>query len=119
MDKIPVFNAISSKWKQSIVLADLLIDLEVHWNSRSEAFYMDIIDSENDYALTGVKLVPDWLLIRQFRAYMPNLLGDFIVVKIDDTVEDRITYDNFGIGYILYFYNFDEAEAWENENGVG
>ncbi len=119
MKTIPVFQSISSKFKQNLVLADLLIELEIHWNSRSNAFYMDIIDTENDDILTGVKLVPNWLLIRQFRAYLPNLNGDFIVTKVDDTAGNRVTYDNLGTGYILYFLTLDEAEEWEDEYGLG
>lgn len=119
MIKIPVFQESSSKFNMSMVLEDLLISLYIYWNSRSNAWYMDITDTENNLQLIGVKLVPNWLLIRQFRAYMPNLRGDFIVIKTDVTVEDRVTYDNLNNGYTLYFYDRDEAEAWEDENGVG
>ncbi len=119
MLQIPVFQDISSKWKANIVLENLLVDIEIHWNSRSEAFYMDLFDNENDFRLIGVKILPDWLLVRQFRAYMPNLEGDFLVIKTDDTVGDRITYDNLGNGYDLYFVDRDEAEQWEDDNEVG
>ena len=116
---IPVFQDISSKWKNSMVLDDLLINMEIHFNSRSESFYLDLFDVENDFSLIGVKLVPNWLLVRQFRAYMPNLEGDLIVLKTDADVGDRITYDNLGNGYDFFFYDNDEAEDWEDENGVG
>jgi len=118
MIQIPVFQDKSSKFKQEIILGGRLLEIILRWNIRCNCWYMDVADVETGDAISGLKLVEDWLLIRQYRATVPNFSGDFIVKNIEG-VQTELTYDNLGNGFYLYYVTDDEGDAWEEANGVG
>ncbi|MGD8707101.1 MAG: hypothetical protein PVI88_00270 [Nitrosopumilaceae archaeon] len=93
--------------------------ITLFWNSRSGAWYMDIEDNETGDSVSGVKLIPDWPVLRQYRAYIPDFDGDIMVIAIDTDVDERITYENLNDGYELNYITAEELEQWEDYNGVG
>lgn len=117
MENIPTFQDISSKFEQEIILGERIINLNIYWNSRAEAWYMDIIDDED--SLIGIKIVPGWLLLRQFKSFLPNFIGDLIVLKLDQEAENYLTYDNLNNGWDLFYATVSEAEFWEDKYGLG
>jgi hypothetical protein len=124
MEKIPTFQTLSSKFRQEIILGDRLMELVIRWNSRSESWFMDIADitdqNVTDQFINGIRLVPNWLLLRQYRSYFPDLEGDLILLKVDEAIEkDEVTYDNLGNGMDLLYADADEAEEWEDFYGLG
>lgn len=118
MIEIPVFQNISSSFQQEITLGDRVLLLTLSWNTRSEAWYLIYEDIETGVNLFSIKLVENWLLLRQYKATIPNESGDFIVLR-NNAESDIITYDNLGTEFILYYVTDDEGDEWESYYGVG
>lgn len=119
MERIETFQTLSSNFIQEIILGTRTLLLTFIWNSRSEAWYLTIEDEDSNNILSGIKLVPNWLLIRQYRAQLPNFRGDLIIKKTDEEVEDRISYENLGNGWSFFYASLIEAEQWEDYYGLG
>lgn len=119
MYKIPTYQDSASNFEQEIILGDRLMIITLVWNSRSEAWYMSIEDSDSGDVVYGIKLLPNWTLIKQYRSSLPNFEGDIILIASDSNVDQRVTYDNLNNGYQLTYVNEEEAEAWEDYYGVG
>ena len=115
MDKIPTFQEKSSNFQFNILLGNQVWTLIFIYNARSESWYLNITDGT--YILYGIKLVVDWLLLRQYKALIPNFEGDLLLVKTDDNAEDYLTYENLNDGWELNYVSEDEATEWEVENG--
>lgn len=119
MERIQTYQNDVSNFEQEIILGNRLMILTISWNSRSEAWYMSLEDNDSGEIVKGIKIVPNWALIRQYRANLPNFEGDIIAMSTDADVGERITYDNLNDGYELNYVTTEEAEAWEDYYGVG
>jgi hypothetical protein len=119
MNKIPTYQDSTSNFEQEIILGGRLMIITLVWNSRSEAWYMTIEDSDSSDIVRGIKLVPNWMLLKQYQAYLPNFKGDIILIASDSDVEERVSYDNLNNGYQLTYVDETEKEAWEDYYGVG
>lgn len=117
MQIIPTFQTTSSRFTQDILLGDISVTITLDWNTRAQAWYMSLNDGFD--ILTSIKLVPNWLLIRQYASSLPNFVGDIYVGRTDTEAGDEITYENLNNGWTLFYVTPEEAEAWENINGVG
>jgi hypothetical protein len=73
--------------------------------------------SDETDSISGIKLVPNWLLMRQYQAQMPLFKGDLLMVKTDENITGGITYENLNNGWGLFYVTEDEAVDWEIENG--
>ncbi|MHA2367085.1 MAG: phage baseplate plug family protein [Candidatus Hodarchaeales archaeon] len=117
MLEIKTFQSISADTLQSIDLGNgESVRMRIVNNSRTDFFTLSIAD-QNDHAIDGIKIVPNWLLLDQFKAFS-DLTGDFIVLKVDEEAGDEITYDNFGIGYTLNYLTAEEVQYWRDANGL-
>lgn len=111
---IPTFQDRTARYTIEIELAGTPYNLFFSWNTREESWYMNIRDSEETPILTGIKLVPVYLLLEQYRAYENLPAGDFILWDLNqDSTDDNVTFDNFGERYQLLFFSDDEIEAGE------
>lgn len=119
MENIPTFQDKGSSFEQEILIGDRIVKITLFWNSRSEAWYMSVEDVDTEDKLLGIKVVPYWPAIRQFRAYLPNLEGDIMLIPSDVGIEERVTYDNLDNGYSLNYLTEEELETWEDENKLG
>lgn len=120
MERIQTFQTLSGNFEQEVLLGDRLIQLTVSWNGRSEAWYMSVEDVDSNDIINSIKIVPNWLLIKQYRAYLPNFEGDIMATPTDiDIVGQRVTYDNLNNGYELAYLLEEEVEAWEEFYGLG
>jgi hypothetical protein len=119
MEKIQTYQDSTSNFEQEILLGDRMMKLIIWWNSRSEAWYMSLEDSDTDDIVSGIKIIPNWALVKQYRANLPNFEGDIIAIPTDSNAEERITYDNLNNGYELNYLTIEELEAWEDYYGVG
>ena len=115
---IPTFQKLSSSFQQEIVLGNRVLLLKLSWNTRIEAWFLHYEDVQTGACIAGLKLVENWLLLRQYKATIPNERGDFIVLR-NNTDAPRITYDNLGTEFILYYVTDAESDAWESNYGVG
>jgi len=113
---IPVFQSISADFTQRIELNGQLVTLRLTYNIRNEFFSLRFTDPDG-VQLSGMKLVPNFLLLRPHLPFI-NFSGDLMVVKDDASLGDEITYDNLGAGWNLYYLTEAEAEAWGTANGM-
>ena len=124
MYKINTFQTISSKFTQEIVIGGRTLELYIYWNVRAQAWYMDITDLSDpdvtDQYITSIRLVPNWMLLRQYKSYLPSFNGNFFVKQTDEALNRLdITYDSLGNGWDLMYVTDVEAEEWEDEYGLG
>lgn len=109
---LPTFQDRSARFAYDIELADELFRLFFSWNARETSWYMNIQDQNEANILTGIKMVPMYQLLRQYRAYaaLPN--GDFMLWDLSqDPVNSDVTFDNFGRRYQLLFVSREEIET--------
>lgn len=83
--------------------------LDVRWNGRDGAWYMDILDEAAVAIRSGVKIVLGAFLGR--RTVNPAFPAGLLVAA-DLSGEGRdATLDDLGTRVVVYFYTFDEAFA--------
>ena len=104
---VPTFQDVSSRYIIETELNNEVFRLLFDWNARAECWYMDIRNQDDENILTNIKLVPDYVLIRQYsNDDLPK--GDFYVADQEDSDEKIITFDNFGIRFNLLFFTEEE-----------
>lgn len=101
---LPTFQTSSPRYKYHISLDGIIYYLNFNWNTRESAWYMDIANSSETLILAGIKLVPDYRLLKQYKAIEGLPAGDFLLVdsKQDDQ-NSQVTFDNFGDRYVLMY----------------
>ena len=117
MQEIPIFNTVSSSFTQSISLGSRLFTVGIKWNPRSTAWLMSLTDGGS--TILNIKIVPNWLLLRQYKYKLPELDGDIICLQVDEDAPERIDYNSLGVSYKLFYATSEESESWENFYGVG
>lgn len=106
---IPTFQNRTARYGIDIELNGIVFHLLFSWNSREESWYMDIQNSEEIDILRGIKLIPNYQLLKQYRAYADLPQGEFILWDLyNDSVNSEITYDNYGKRYQLLFFTNEE-----------
>ena len=117
MIQLQVFNTLSADFEQQLALGAITVTLRLTWNSRSEFWMLSVVDA-NDRRVYAVKLVPNYLLLRQHKALFP-LVGDILLVREDPQAGEYPTFENLGTAFNLYFLNEEEVLQWEDTNGLG
>lgn len=108
MIEIPVFTDISSDFVQNIDLEGTNVTIRLVYNTRSEKFFMDLETANSK--ITGLKLVLEYPIISQYKTIIPDILGDFFVLRIsDDEQEKQLTFDNFGKIWSLFYFTQQET----------
>lgn len=107
---IQMFQEASADFTQTIDLDGTPFILRVTWNTRVESFFMDIQDRNQQDILLGIRLVPNYLLVRDYvQETLPP--GDFYLWDSLNTPEDfGVTFDNLGNRYILLYLTKEEIE---------
>jgi len=103
---LPVYVSDSPRYLYNIPLDGDIFVLYFHWNSRENFWYMDILKSDGTTnILTGIKLVPNYRLLKQYKAIDGLPKGDFVLYDSEENVQDeQLTFENFGVRYkMLYF----------------
>ena len=117
MTRIPTFQAQGVDTQQTIELDGFLVTVRITWNERTEYFALSA-ETENGAAI-GIKLVPGYPLLRSKRSLLPDLPGDFAVLKMDDSLGDDIGYNDLGNGWDLIYLTAEERQTWEAARGLG
>ena len=64
-----------------------------------------------------LKLVTNYLILDKHKALFPEILGDFILQRVnDDLTNPELSYNNFGTDWGFFYLTPDEIEAWKIEN---
>lgn len=109
---LPTFQSQSARFSYDIELNGEIFHLKFSWNSREESWYMDIQDQNEVNILTGIKLVINYFLLEQYKAYENLPKGDFKLWDIQlDPTTGGLTFDNFGRRYQLFFLTDDELDT--------
>lgn len=117
MKQLPIYSTKSSKFFYEIILGNQLLNLYFNWNSRAEAWFLDVEYPALNHNIKGIKIVENWALLRQYKAIL-NIDGDFIV-KCVNCPDENINYNNFGNGFDFFYMTATEAEEWESYHGIG
>lgn len=117
MIQLQVFNTLSADFEQGLTLGGMAIQLRLIWNVRSE-FWMLRVSNQDGVQVASVKLVPNYLLLRQHKALFP-LAGDLLLVREDPQASEFPTFEGLGKTFNLYFLDDEEVIQWENTNGLG
>jgi hypothetical protein len=89
---IPTGDGVTPFFDVQVTLEDVTYTLELRWNVRSSAWYMNVLDAEGVTMLqAGIKLVADWMLASYSVGAQPP--GAFVARDtsgqgIDPTLED-------------------------------
>lgn len=101
---IPSFQDVSARTSFDIELDLSIYHLKFAWNSRESSWYMTIQDQDEIDILTGIKMVPNYLLLDQYK-YLPGLPpGDFFLFDLNQIPEnEQPDFDNLGKRYQLLY----------------
>jgi hypothetical protein len=81
--------------------------LEVRWNQRDEAWYLDILDEDEDPIAHGIKIVLGSVLGK--RCVDPRMpAGALIAADLSGAGLDA-TLDDLGTRVVVYYYSADEV----------
>lgn len=110
---IPVFQNVSSKFEIDIELEPSTIyRLYFRFSGRENAWYMDIGDQDGVTIITGLKLVPNYSLLKQYIAVTNIPPGEFFLTDLDeDPATGPLDYDTFGERYQLLYYTAAELTS--------
>jgi len=108
---LPTFQNQSARFVYDIQLGDELFRLRFSWNARETSWYMNIQNQNEENIFTGIKLIPNYQLLRQYRSYAELPDGDFLLWDLEQNpITGEITFDNFGRRYQLLFFTREEIE---------
>lgn len=114
MTVIPTFQNRSARYGFDIELGDKVFHLIFSWNDRDECWYMDIQDSEENNILNGIKLTPNYQLLKQYKAFSNLPDGEFILWDLkQEAASSDVNFDTFGTRYQLIFLTTAEIIAGE------
>lgn len=105
----PTFTKLSSKFSYNIAIGAQTFSFSFYFNSREQSWYLSIADSSGNPLINGVKLVPEYLLLKSHRAAIPQLPGDLVLVDLEgNPASSGVTFDNFGVRYVLMYFTAGE-----------
>ena len=106
---IPIFQNVSARTSFDIELDLVIYHLRFAWNSREGSWYMTIQDQNENDILTGIKIVPNYLLLDQYRYLQGLPPGDFFLFDLNQIPEnEQPDYNSLGKRYQLLYIT--EAE---------
>jgi hypothetical protein len=115
--EIPLFQDQSADFTQNIDLENVNVEIRIVYNTRVETWMMRL--KTNNYELNGLKLVKNFPLLWRHKALFPEVIGDFIILKISDDINvNDLDYDTFGVYFALFYITQDELEEWKENNGL-
>lgn len=119
--QIKIFNEEGvANFTQTFSVNEQRVELQLLWNNRSQYWYIQrftLLDT-GDF-LRGIKIVPYFLLFDPYMQQIPNFEGDFYVSPLDSEADntENITFDNFGVTFVLLYLTPDEIRIWKEING--
>lgn len=113
MISLPFFQEASARFSYQINLEGTIFTLFFDWNERNESWYMSILDGEGvNNILVGIRLVPGYSLLKQYRGTAGIPEGEFLIVDNQSDNDGVIEYDNIGVGarFVLIYSTQEEIE---------
>lgn len=108
---IPVYNKVSARYTFSVDLEGTLYTLYFNFSDRESYWYMDIYSADGEtLILARIKMVPGYLLLKQYRAVLNVPVGDFVLNDVQgDLMTEEMTFDSFGSRYELLYIESSEV----------
>lgn len=104
MIEIPVLSTKSSKFSYAIELTGIIYYLDFYWNAREAAWFLTIADSAKINLLSGIRLVPSYLLLNQYRYISGLPVGDlFVSDKQNDLATAQIPFNGFENRFVFLY----------------
>lgn len=99
-------------------LDDIVYYIVINWNESGQAWEMGVRDSAYNMVICGIRMVPFYPLLRQFKyTEMPD--GELVVHDYTLNKSNRIPRDGFVLGrYELVYYTRDELLQVQARNAV-
>lgn len=93
------------------------VTVRLIYNVRSGFWNMDV--TAGGATLYGVKLVPGWPLLKEYKATF-SIVGDFLFLPTSTDARDSVfKYEDLGVVWFAYWLTEAEAAAWEVSRGLG
>ncbi len=108
---IPTFNINnnSARFSQNIDLGGTIYNLLIYWNNRTELWFLDIRDLNQNPILTGSLLSPNNPIFANSRANQSLPNGDIVLIDLKNDLDNvDLTFDTFGVRYQVVFYTDEE-----------
>jgi len=104
MTQLPVSSTVSSKFGYFKTLTRVIYYFDFYWNTRDASWILGIYDAQKNPILCGIKLVPSYFLLEQYR-YLSNIPpGDLFVTDTKfDLADSEIAYDGFESRFVLMY----------------
>lgn len=95
-------------------LDDIVYYIVINWNESGQAWEMGVRNSAYRLLLTGVRMVPEFPLLRQFK-YAEIPPGELVIHDYTLTKSQRVPRDGFQLGrYQLVYYTAEDLLFGEN-----
>ena len=95
----------------------LSVALRFTYNVRSGFWCIDV--TVGGTTLTGVKLVPGWPLLHEYRGTV-DIGGDFVFLPVSSDARNcPIAYEDIGKVWFLCAFTKSEINAWRSVRGLG
>ncbi len=93
-------------YRVNSVISDVEYIFDVRWNARDEAWYVDLLDIDEDPIRLGMKIVLGTLIGRRTTdpRYPP---GAFVASDLANSGVDA-GFDDFGVRVVVFFYTVAE-----------
>ena len=117
MIQIPLFQTLTADFTQNIDLENVNVEIRLVYNTRVESWMMTL--KTTNYEINGIKLVKNFPLLWRHKALFPELIVDFMIIKISDDINiNDLDYDTLGIYFALFYITQDELENWKVSYGI-
>jgi len=117
---LPTFQTESSRFSQQIILDNILCNVIMEYNIRNGSWYFSLsLPSFPDQVIRRVKVVSRYLLIGNYKYLLPNLSGDFMVIKTNNSSDSDVNYDNLGSSFNLIYLSGNEVSDWKKNVFIG
>lgn len=111
---IPIFQNVSARFEQKIQLGPEKFSLYIAWNAREESWYFTIYDADRVLLIAGLKLIPNYWLLLQFKATQNLPAGDFLLIDMENKPSTGpADFNSLGDRYQLIFYTDSEIAEFE------
>ena len=109
----PVFTTFSSKFSYRLDLDGITFSFQFYYNTREKSWYMSMADAAGSKIFDGLKLVPMYKLLDDYRALIPQLTGQLVLVDLSQNpATSDVTFDNYGERYILVYFSMAEVAQY-------
>ena len=94
----------------NISMGKELFEMRVSFNSRSEGWYMSLLDKDGFFVIKGLKILPNTPLLRRNRDLFPEGSNLYVVRVLEgnEVESNTLGRDNLGSGRsyeLLYFHD--------------